>query len=176
MFYEYIRFQFVFEFALQSDQFYEKAKASNQKKFGVDWALSNPEIKKKTMKTMTERYGAPTTLQSKQLYDKYKATMESKYGKSNPSKIDQFTEKAKQTMIERYGKENPMISKLKFLEYVQSSDLEGDLEFCLGGNSYDLHITEQVIYLVISMYIYKYFSLALQYSRHTLYNNASNVS
>ena len=71
---------------------------------------------------MTERYGAPTTLQSKQLYDKYKATMEAKYGKANPSKIDQFTEKAKQTMIERYGKENPMISKLKFLEYVQSSD------------------------------------------------------
>ena len=128
------------EFALQSDQFYEKAKASNQKKFGVDWALSDPEIKKKSMKTMTERYGAPTTLQSKQLYDKYKATMEAKYDKSNPSKIDQFAEKAKQTMIDRYGKENPMTIRLKFLEYVQAAELEGDLEFCLGGNSYDLHI------------------------------------
>lgn len=87
----------------------EKLKATNQKKYGVDFYTETQEFKNKVKVTFDSKYGGhPTKLKSTQ--DKKKKTNLEKYGFENSLDNPEIKEKSRITNNEKYGGNSSMCS------------------------------------------------------------------
>ena len=94
------------------EQFKEKIKQTNFKKYGKEYYSQTEECKKKVSITCFKKYGCKNYTQSEEFKLKAKETCLEKYGNEYYSKTKDCKEKIKQTNIEKYGVEN--YSKTKY--------------------------------------------------------------
>lgn len=106
----------------KTNEFIDRVKKSNQKKFGKDWALQDETVKKKgkitklrkysdenfnnrekAEKTSIERYGVKNTKQSDQAKEKEKITCLKKYGVTSYSKTEESKQKHINTYLKHFG-------------------------------------------------------------------------
>ena len=87
----------------------EKRKATNIKKYGVEFPLQLKEFKQKAENTTLENFGVKCSLQSEKVREKGKTTLKNKYGaenyqqseKAKNSKKYSFVDKPKESKIEK---------------------------------------------------------------------------
>ena len=87
----------------------EKRKATNIKKYGVEFPLQLKEFKQKAESTILENFGVKCSLQSEEVREKAKSTLKNKYGaenyqqseKAKNSKKYSFVDKPKESKIEK---------------------------------------------------------------------------
>ena len=87
----------------------EKRKATNIKKYGVEFPLQLKEFKQKAENTTLENFGVKCSLQSEEVREKAKSTLKNKYGaenyqqseKAKNSKKYSFVDKPKESKIEK---------------------------------------------------------------------------
>lgn len=75
----------------------EKAKHSNQKKYGVDHYSKTSEYKAKFTKTMNERYSVDHALQNDEIKQKWYETNQERYGADTPLENEEVRAKARAT-------------------------------------------------------------------------------
>lgn len=80
-----------------------KNRATNLKKYGVDYYSKTTESKQKIKETCLSKYGVENYSQTTECLEKIKRTMIRKYEVENASNLEYFKEKRKNTMNERYG-------------------------------------------------------------------------
>ena len=86
----------------KTDDYIEKSKNTNLKRYGTEFALQNEEIKKKVQETNLKHCGYKTNLLSEDNIKKSKQTKMQRYG--NPNYVNY--EKSCQTKLEKYGDKN----------------------------------------------------------------------
>ena len=86
----------------KTDDYIEKAKNTNLKRYGTEFASQNEEIKKKVQETNIKNCGYKTNLSSEDNIKKSKQTKMQRYG--NPNYVNY--EKSCQTKLEKYGDKN----------------------------------------------------------------------
>lgn len=87
----------------------EKRKATNIKKYGVEFPLQLKEFKQKAENTTLENFGVKCSLQSEEVREKAKSTLKNRYGaenyqqseKAKNSKKYSFVDKPKESRIEK---------------------------------------------------------------------------
>lgn len=107
----------------QSEMWKQAQIERNQSNFGYDWPVANPETYDKVKATNVERYGVENqfqrlekikeamvakhgvrhALQSKEIVKKMQEEFEAKYGEKNPMQVKEFYDKQIATMVERHG-------------------------------------------------------------------------
>jgi len=92
----------------QVEEFKEKRKQTNLKRFGTEHAMSNPEVMNRCQKTWKENYPEGHPGRDKKIKSKKKKTCQERYGVNNPSQVEEFKEKRKKTNLEKFGYEYPM--------------------------------------------------------------------
>jgi hypothetical protein len=111
----------------QSEDFKEKSKKTLHEKYGVENISKNPEMKQKIKVKLKEanqkKFGVDFLMQSKEFRDKAKQTNIERYGVDNIMKLAKFREKAYQTCIQKYGIDPYEMYKI-FLEKAQKTNLE----------------------------------------------------
>ena len=103
--------KFGVEYPLQSKEMQEKHKRTCLEKYGVDSFSKTKEFKEKRKETFLERYGVEQTFQLKAFRDKSKQTCLKRYGVDTYVKTDEYKERVKHTNLEKYGVENVAQSK-----------------------------------------------------------------
>ena len=94
-----------------SEEIKNKLKATNVKKYGVEYPMQSKTVQEKWKQTCLERYGAEHTSKLKENREKVKQTCLAKYGVENPFQNKEIQEKKKQTNLKRYGVEYPTQTK-----------------------------------------------------------------
>lgn len=145
---------------LSSREVREKIKQTNIEKYGVENVFAAKEIKEKVKQTNLERYGVENVFASNKIKDKIKRTNLERYGAENPYSSNEIKEKIKQTNLEKYGVEwycttehaknnnkQYKISKVnkEFSDILNSNNIQNELEYYIGNNSYDLRVNNILI-------------------------------
>lgn len=84
----------------------EKRKATNIKKYGVEFCLQNKTLLKKAEKTCKERYDNKNAMQNEVIKQKQIKTVIDKYGVSNVFSLNSTKKKIKNTCKQKYGVDN----------------------------------------------------------------------
>jgi hypothetical protein len=93
------------KYALQSDIFLNKLKATNNEKYGCDYVLSNDEVKEKIKNTNMIKYDNPYYFASDEFKNQAKDFYMEGLGVDNPMKSNDIKQKIIQTNLERYNVE-----------------------------------------------------------------------
>ena len=97
-----------------------KIKKTNIKKYGANSFLSTEEAKLKRQESALERYGVEHFSQSDDIKEKIKETNIKKYGKEYFSQTKDWKSKTEKTNVDKYKQKNVMKNK-KYVEKQQSS-------------------------------------------------------
>ncbi len=90
----------------------DKIKATNQKRYGVDYATQIDGFKDKAKATNLKKYGSVNAMQSKKVQEKHKQVIRDKYGVDNVSEIEEVQKKRRQTCKKKFGSETFMSSEI----------------------------------------------------------------
>lgn len=86
----------------------EKIKATNRRKYGVDWTFQADVVKSKIQESNLQRFGVQYPTQSPEIIAKQKTTMLQKYGGYPMESSSSLHASTVATTIQRYGTENAM--------------------------------------------------------------------
>ena len=88
--------------ASQVNEFQEKKKQTNRKKFGTDWNLCNKEWRKENIDPIIkEKYGVDNVSQSDEIKEKKEVTLLKNYGVTRTMYSDELKEKFMKTLFEK---------------------------------------------------------------------------
>ena len=90
------------KFFVQTDEFKEKSRASQEASYGT-WYSASPEGRAKYREIMMGRFGVPEYFQSEEFKDKSRSTLQATRGVDNISQTDEWHDKVIATNIVRYG-------------------------------------------------------------------------
>ena len=91
------------ENAHKLEEFLDKRKKTNLKRWGVEHALHNKDFLEQRKITNLERYGVESAGQSQIIKDKKKQNSLAKFGVEHPCQTKEFQDKVTKTCIEKYG-------------------------------------------------------------------------
>lgn len=90
------------KFFVQTDEFKEKSRASQEASFGT-WYSASPEGRAKYREIMLGRFGVPEYFQSEEFKDKSRTTLQTTRGVDNISQTQEWKDKVADTSLSKYG-------------------------------------------------------------------------
>ena len=107
----------------KSAEIKEKIKVTNIKKYGVKHVMQNESVKNKIKDTNKERYGVENVFHSEEIRNKIKATNKERYGFEYAAQVPEIREKMKLTNKEKYGVDYP-IQNSQIKERIKTTNME----------------------------------------------------
>lgn len=95
------------DFHMQTEDGMKKIKKATFEKFGVENVFQNEDIKTKIRETNIRKYGVTSPLQNEEIMSKVKKTNLERYGSEFGLKTIDIKNKIKETNLNKYGFENP---------------------------------------------------------------------
>ena len=109
----------------QTKEWHDKVKATNNKKYGVDWAFQSEAVKQHYKETSTKRYGVDYPMQSKEVQESLKETNNKRFGSDWHFGSAHFKTKTLETLHDKYGEDITNISQLpEIQEKIRETNLE----------------------------------------------------
>ena len=90
------------KFFVQTDEFKEKSRASQEASYGT-WYSASPEGRAKYREIMMGRFGVPEYFQSEEFKEKSRATLQATRGVDNISQTQEWKDKVADTSLSKYG-------------------------------------------------------------------------
>ena len=90
------------KFFVQTDEFKEKSKATQEASYGT-WYSASPEGRARYREIMLGKHGVPEYFQSDEFKEKSRATLQATRGVDNISQTQEWHDKVAETSLEKYG-------------------------------------------------------------------------
>lgn len=146
----------------KSEQIREKIIQSSLIKYGTQYPVQSAQVRAKMKDTFIRNYGVDNPFKSREIIDKIHKTFYDKYNVHGVMHVEEIASRIRETNMKRYGvpyyvmlpnvaKSSGRISNLnrKIAEKLKESGIDTQLEFSIGGKSYDILIPQGNILLEV---------------------------